>query len=45
LHYKLLAKSHYNLDKEYQVCFEEIDTPTAKEAAEIKSMHAQTALI
>lgn len=42
LHYKLLAKSHYNLDKDYQVCFEEIDVPTAKEAAEIREINART---
>lgn len=42
LHYKLLAKSLYDIDKDYIVCFEEIDTPTAKEAAEIREINART---
>lgn len=42
LHYKLLAKSKYNLDKDYTVCFDDIDIPTAKEAAEIREINART---
>ena len=42
LHYKLLAKSKYNLDKDYTVCFDDIDIPTAKESAEIREINART---
>lgn len=42
LHYRLLAKSKYGLTERYVIDFEEIDTPTAKEAAEIRSINAQT---
>lgn len=42
LHYKLLAKSKYNLDKEYIISFADIDVPTAKETAEIREINART---
>ena len=42
LHYRLLAKSEFDLNKRYIIHFEEIDTPTAKEAAEIRQIDANT---
>lgn len=42
LHYRLLAKSEYGLNKRYTIHFDEIDTPTAKEAAEIREIEART---
>ena len=42
LHYRLLAKSEFDITKRYITTFEEIDTPTAKEAAEIKQIDANT---
>ena len=42
MHYRLLAKSKYGIDKRYIIDFEEIDTPTAKEAAEIREINART---
>lgn len=42
MHYRLLAKSKYGVDKRYVIDFEEIDTPTAKEAAEIREINART---
>lgn len=41
-HYQLLAKSEFNIDKEYTVTFDEIDTPTEKERAEIREINART---
>ena len=41
LHYRLLAKSEYGIDKRYEINFDEIDTPTAKEAAEIREIEAE----
>lgn len=41
-HYRLLAKSKYGIDERYIIDFEEIDTPTAKEAAEIREINART---
>ena len=38
----MLAKSKYNLDKDYTVCFDDIDIPTAKESAEIREINART---
>ncbi|MCR5261303.1 MAG: hypothetical protein K6C94_05640 [Candidatus Gastranaerophilales bacterium] len=38
----LLAKSKYNLDKEYIISFADIDIPTAKETAEIREINART---
>lgn len=43
LHYRLLAKSEYGIDKDYSCVFAEIDTPTEKERAEIKEINARTA--
>lgn len=43
LHYRLLAKSEYDIDKDYSCVFAEIDTPTEKERAEIKEINARTA--
>ncbi len=42
MHYRLLAMSKYGIDKRYVVRFDEIDTPTAKEAAEIREIEART---
>lgn len=42
MHYRCLAKSMYDMDKEFNVHFEEIDTPTEKERAEINGIKAQT---
>lgn len=42
LHYRLLAKSEFGFTKRYVINFEEIDTPTAKEAAEIREINART---
>jgi hypothetical protein len=42
MHYRLLSKSKYGVDKRYIIDFEEIDTPTAKEAAEIREINART---
>lgn len=42
-HYRLLAKSKYNLDRRYIITFDEIDAPGAKEAAEIREINARTA--
>ena len=44
LHYRLLANSKYNLDKEYTVCFDDIDIPTAinnTKEQELKSQFAK----
>ena len=42
-HYRLLVKSKYNLDRRYIITFDEIDSPSAKEAAEIREINARTA--
>ena len=42
MHYRLLAKSKYNLDLRFVIDFAEIDTPTAKEAAEIREINSRT---
>lgn len=42
MHYRLLAKSEFGIDKRYVVHFDEIDTPSAKEAAEIREIEART---
>ena len=42
MHYKLLAKSLYDIEKEYTCVFEPIDTPTEKERAEIKEINSRT---
>ncbi len=42
LHYMLLAKSKYNISARYTVDFDEIDVPTAKEAAEIREINSRT---
>jgi len=42
LHYRLLNKSEYGIDKRYVITFDEIDTPSAKEAAEIRQIEANT---
>lgn len=41
-HYQLLAKSEFGINKEYTVIFDEIDTPTEKERAEIREINART---
>lgn len=41
-HYQLLAKSEFGISKEYTVTFDEIDTPTEKERAEIREINART---
>ena len=41
-HYRLLAKSEFNLDKHYVTNFDPIDTPTEKERAEIKELNSRT---
>ena len=41
-HYRLLAKSEFNLDKHYITNFDPIDTPTEKERAEIKELNSRT---
>lgn len=42
MHYKLLAKSLYDIEKEYTCVFKPIDTPTEKERAEIKEINSRT---
>ena len=42
LHYKLLAKSLYDLNKSYTIVFDPIDTPTEKERAEIREINSRT---
>lgn len=42
MHYKLLAKSMFDIDKNYCVNFDDIDTPTEKERAEIREINART---
>lgn len=41
-HYRLLAKSKYNIDKHYCCVFNDIDTPTEKERAEIRELNSRT---
>lgn len=41
-HYRLLAKSKYNIDNCYSVVFDAIDTPTEKEMAEIRETNSRT---
>lgn len=41
-HYRLLAKSKYNLDNRYSVVFDAIDTPTEKELAETREINSRT---
>lgn len=41
-HYRLLAKSKYDIDKHYSCVFDEIDTPTEKERAEIRELNSRT---
>lgn len=41
-HYRLLAKSEYDIDKYYSCVFNEIDTPTEKERAEIRELNSRT---
>ena len=42
MHYRCLAMSKYGLDREFTVRFEEIDTPTEKERAEINEINSRT---
>lgn len=42
LHYRLLAKSEFNIDKHYVTNFDPIDTPTEKERAEIRELNSRT---
>lgn len=42
LHFKLLVKSHFGLDKKYTVIFDPIDNPTEKEQAEIREINSRT---
>lgn len=42
LHYKLLAKSLFDLNKSYTIVFDPIDTPTEKERAEIREINSRT---
>ena len=42
MHYRCLAMSKYGLDREFTVHFEEIDTPTEKERAEINEINSRT---
>ena len=42
MHYKCLAKSKYGIKKEFNIHFEEIDTPTEKERAEINEINSRT---
>lgn len=42
MHYRCLAMSKYGLDREFTVHFEEIDTPTEKERAEINEIYSRT---
>lgn len=41
-HYRLLAKSEFNIDKHYVTNFDPIDTPTEKERAEIRELNSRT---
>ncbi len=41
-HYKLLAKSEFDINKNYSCVFSEIDTPTEKERAEIREINSRT---
>lgn len=41
-HYRLLAKSKLGIDKEYSCVFNDIDTPTEKERAEIREINSRT---
>lgn len=41
-HYKLLAKSEFDIDKHYITNFDPIDTPTEKERAEIRELNSRT---
>lgn len=41
-HYRLLAKSEFDIDKHYVTNFDPIDTPTEKERAEIKELNSRT---
>lgn len=41
-HYRLLAKSKLGIDKEYSCVFDDIDTPTEKERAEIREINSRT---
>ncbi len=42
MHYRCLAMSKYGIDREFSVHFEEIDTPTEKERAEINEINSRT---
>lgn len=42
MHYRLLAKSKYDMDIRFCIDFEEIDTPTALEAAQIREINSRT---
>lgn len=42
MHYRCLAMSKYGMDREFTVHFEEIDTPTEKERAEINEIDSRT---
>ena len=42
LHYKLLSVSKFGIKRDYSINFEEIDTPTEKERAEINEIKART---
>lgn len=42
MHYACLAKSKYGMSKEFNIHFEEIDTPTEKERAEINEINSRT---
>ncbi len=42
LHYKLLAKSEFDIDVDLKCVYGEIDTPTEKERAEIRELNSRT---
>ena len=42
MHYMLLCKSKFGLNRIFSVKFDEIDTPTEKERAEINEIQART---
>lgn len=44
LHYKLLTKSEFGIEKDYECVFDAIDTPTEKERAEIREINSRTDL-
>ncbi len=42
MHYRLLAKSEFDIDKHYVTNFDPIDTPTEKERAEMREINSRT---